>query len=76
MPFLSKVGAGPESVDPFDNLGQLGQVLNLFPEGRSAVTSMEAKVLHEGILNPAVRALVAAVGARNYADTMQFERHL
>lgn len=54
----------------------LNGVLSIYPEGQAAVSSMNAKVFHEGILDPAVRALVAATAAAEWSDPIQVAEHL
>ena len=68
MAYVSPVGdkTNTESQD-HGYLGQLGQVLSLYPDGRDAVSSMNSKVMTEGVLDQAVRSVVASAAAIKWA---------
>jgi len=68
----AEVGA-PDGVA---ELGQLGDVLTIFPEGRAAVATMNSKIMGQGVLDPSIRSLIGAATANKWADPLQLERHL
>lgn len=65
-----------EGSDDHGYLGPLGEVLSLYPDGRDAVSLMNSKVMTEGILDQAVRSVVAAAASIKWADPIQLEKHL
>lgn len=67
---------GAASAQGFEELGQLGAVLSIFPDGRDAVSSMDSKIMTEGILDQAVRSLVAALTASKWSDNVGLRRYL
>lgn len=79
MPFLSTKDLEPDadaSPDGVEHLGELDAVLRHFPDGRTAVGLMNDKILTQGILDPSVRALVAAAAAAKWSDSSQLAKHL
>ena len=79
MAFVKPTGselAPADRPDGFDDLGELGNVLSIFPEGRTAVSTMNARIMRDGVLSQATRSLVGAAAAASWSDTLQMDRHL